>query len=300
MKFMKKLVFLLVFSVIGISSTFGQVRTPIPNSTPQPARTNRDFVLDDRRLNRDKPVLIVLERKRVFETLEMLYRKPSKSELEDFAPNEADLTTHKEFLKQPGTGIFRLAPDAECSEDARVVSVSSECLKRTMPGSGASFSFRYNTYRIPRLSDLTFTGETFLTQGVLTHGILVNIGDVPLNAVSLQTEGGKYLKDFVPVEDYNQALKVEKEIENGIKKDDFLYKGNLAAQLNSTYLLRSTAYRGKHEKVINGYKYDELKYDEREDVIIAFRVIRKDADDSITVIWKELSNIKAPKLVTSH
>jgi hypothetical protein len=40
-----------------------------------------------------------------------------------------------------------------------------------------------------------------------------------------------------------------------------------------------------------------IKDDKRVDLTISFRIIRKDADGSITLIWKELATKDVPELV---
>jgi hypothetical protein len=65
---------------------------------------------------------------------------------------------------------------------------------------------------------------------------------------------------------------------------------------NTTYALRSIAYQGTIMRSIQTLTYNELDVDKRRDVIVVFRVVKRDADGSVTILWKELSNKNAPKL----
>ena len=82
---------------------------------------------------------------------------------------------------------------------------------------------------------------------------------------------------------------------NGIENDGFFYCRNLEASENTTYVLRSIAYRGSYYRAIEGFVYDELDFDERRDVTVAFRIVRRDSE-SVTILWKILENQKSPAI----
>lgn len=230
------------------------------------------------------------------EEIKVLYRKSSKEELENIKPKAEDRERYAAFLRQPDTGLIRLMPDLGCAGNTKVVVVTAECLKYTMPGAGSSYSFRMNDYRTERLADLTFYNNTFQATGALLHGILTRIGDVSLEKVDLQTKGLKYLVDFKSVIDLEQARKVDRELINGIVKDGFVYRRGLNALENTTYVLRSIAYQGIVPRAIDGFTYNELDFDKRKDVMIAFRIVRVDSDKSVTIVWKQLSEKDSPKI----
>jgi hypothetical protein len=228
------------------------------------------------------------------EAIVPLYRKPSKKELKLVAPGEDLLVKYAEFLRQPNTGLIKLINDKGCSENVKIVVATDDCLKYTMPGAGSSYSFRTETYRIPRLSDITFTDNSFQAEGVLLHGIFVNIGDVPLEKVSLQTTGMKFLTDFSPEPDFDKAKIVDAQLSVGIKKDNFIYRRALYAMENSTFALRSIAYDGKSFRALRGVIYNEFDFDKRRDVIVVFRIVQKDASGNVTILWKELQRKNSP------
>ena len=225
-----------------------------------------------------------------------LYRKATKEELKAIAPNRQLLQKYAAFLRQPNTGLTKLVADAGCAQNSKVIVATKECLKYTMPGAGFAYSFRTENYRIPRLADIIFTDNSFQASGVLLHGIFVNVGDVPLEKVTLQTEGLKFLADFQPESDYQKAKEIDRKLTEGIENGGFLYRRGLYAKEDTTFVLRSIAYDGKYFRAINNITYNEFRFDRRRDIIVAFRIVERGADKSVTILWKELSDKKSPKV----
>lgn len=225
-----------------------------------------------------------------------LYRKPSGKELKTVAPGADLFNKYSEFLRQENTGLTKLVEDKGCAENTKVVVVSDDCLKYTMPGAGSSFSFRTENYRLSRLADVTFTDNSFQAGGIFVHGIFVNIGDVPIEKVTPETEGLKYLTDFEPETDYEKSKEIDRQLTTGIRHGNFLYRRGLYIVENTTFVLRSIAYNGKYMRSASGVTYNELDFDKRKDVIVAFRIVRKDSDGSVTILWKKLRENDSPKL----
>lgn len=225
-----------------------------------------------------------------------LYRKPTSAELESIAPSNTLLEKYSTFLQQSDTGLTKLVSDAGCADNVRVIVATEDCLKYTMPGAGNSYSFRLDNYRIPSLADVIYTDDSFQASGVLLHGIFVNIGDVPLEKTTLRTNGLKYLINFVPVAEFEDAKQVDEELTEGITRDGFVYRRGLFAVENTTFVLRSIAYKGSHYRAVRGVTYNELSFDKRADVIVAFRIVEKGPDGSVTILWKEMARKKAPKM----
>jgi hypothetical protein len=165
-----------------------------------------------------------------------------------------------------------------------------------MPGAGSSYSFRMGNHWLKHLGDLNFGGENFQSsEGILTNGIMVNIGDIPLEKVS-QHKALKTLIEFQPVNDFEKAASFASLLEKGIRDKDFFYRSNLPVQENSTYFLRSIAYKGESFRAIDEVVYDEFDFDKRKDVIIAFRVVRFIPNESVTILWKEFDRKDSPKI----
>lgn len=303
-----KLGFTAVLFIILPILSFGQKQPPTPPPAPVPASTpfqggvqsnnpikSRNTIQDPLRAN--ELLKNDNQRKKALEVIDNLYRKPSEKELEAVLVEQELKQKYKDFLDDKDTGITHIVKDVGCAESQLVIVVSGDCLKYSMPGNGSAFSFRVNNYRIPRLADINFDGTYFKSRSIWQHGILVNIGDVPLETVNLQLPILKYLEDFRPALEYQNALSLENEINAGIRRQNLFYSRKVFAVENATFLLRSIAYRGISRRSVEGFVYNEFDYDKRKDIIIAFRIVRKYSDGSITILWKKLSSKTSPKLL---
>jgi len=296
------LIFFLVF--IGCASVKAQTPPPTPQPTPnqreEALRQIRERELANQAFNRLRAINSQLDGRAIlppaqFQNIKELYRKPTKKELEMLAPSEEDARKYAGFLQTPNTGLTKLAADKGCAENTKVVVATADCLAFTMPGAGSSYSFRTRNYRIPRLADVTFTENSFQASGVRLHGIFVNVGDVPLEQVNTETKGLDFLTDFKPEADFQKAKEIDKQFTEGIEKNGFVYRRGLRALDQTTYVLRSVAYRGEYLRAISGFTYNEFDFDKRGDVIVAFRIVRRDKDGAVTILWKQLAKQAAPK-----
>ncbi len=229
------------------------------------------------------------------ENLALLYHKTTDKELKLLAPNVEDLAKFKIFLQQPDTGIFKLAADIGCSDDTNILVATPDCLDYTMSGGGNSYSFRMKDYRLRRLADINFTNSSFQASGVFLHGFFAELGDIPLEQVNLQTKGVEFAAAFKPEPNFEKAKEIDSQLANGISENGFSYRRAVAAKDDTTYILRSIAYKRKFSRYVDGLTYDEMHYDKRKDVLIAFRVIRRDDNGSLTVVWKQLRSQSSPK-----
>lgn len=232
----------------------------------------------------------------MMEQLQVLYRKPGKKELKDLLPSQTLLTQYEKFLKQPDTGIFKLSADSSCVTNARVVVATENCLLRDIPGAGTSYSFRVKSHRLTHLSDLILEKDVIKTDGILQQGIMINLGNVELEEVSAQTNGLKFLLDFKPATNIEELKKASSELSEGIKSGEFLYRFAFFADEKTTFAIRSIAYRGKIPRSFNGFNYNEMDYDKRRDILVVFRIIEKEANGNITILWKEISETESPNL----
>src|SRR5688572_29082000 len=116
------------------------------------------------------------------------YRKPSKDDLEILKPSSTLAERYADFVRHGKRGIIKLSAYEKCSKNGEVVSADEECVKYKIPGGGTSYSFRYETYRIPRLSDLTLQNAVLKSHGLLQQGIMVDLGNVPIEPIELSDE----------------------------------------------------------------------------------------------------------------
>lgn len=316
---MKSWVFLFCFLLVLVGNIPAQSNQtppasspPTTTSTPQPSsgsgnrgqvRGTAEDRLRDRQTDAAFDALRMLEiihdnpkskANVMSDEIHPLYRKPSKKDLKNLLPSQSLLTKYEKFLKEPETGIFKLSADSSCVVSTKVVTAKEDCLLNQVPGGGTGYSFRVKSHRLLHLSDITLEKDVIKADGILQQGIMVNLGNLELDTVTAQTKGLKFLFDFKPATNKEELIKIDEMINKGIKADGFVYNYGFFADDQTTFALRSIAYRGNIQRSISGVNYNELDFDKRKDVIIVFRIVEKDSNGDITILWKEISRQDSP------
>ena len=228
--------------------------------------------------------------------LELLYRRSTDGERHLLAAEAEDISKYKDLLSQPDTGITKLIRDFGCDEYSSVTPNQQICLEFSMPGGGSAFSFRQADYQLWKLSDLLYDGRSFVAFGQMSLGFMVDLGDVPLQSVHADSKELNYMTTFQPMTDLAAVTKQNSDLVDGVKQDGRIFKKFLPTAVNHTYVLRSIAYRGKVPSKHFEIKYNELDFDKRKDILVAFRVVRSDFNGTVTIAWKMLQTIPSPEL----
>jgi|SRR5215203_1219519 len=219
-------------------------------------------------------------------------------------PDAADSAKYADFLKHSKTGLFRLFTFFDC-EDKNSIRVDGDCANY-IPGSWA-YSFRVKDYSNSTFFDLKFEDGNLVTGSMLSLGILASLGNVPVENVSLASDGMKYLAELKPAAEQKECEKQFAEFGNGVESGGYKYSVKIKAEENMTYALRVVAYRLPDSVNLRLISKDIPEpahsspfplndFDSRRDVIIVFRIVRRDADNA-TILWKELRRADAPKIV---
>jgi hypothetical protein len=183
-------------------------------------------------------------------------------------PSTEDRESFAEFLGQKDTGLIRLLPREEY-EDKK---------KLTINVGGAYFSFSRLTHEYGNVSDIILErGNLRVGFAGANYGMMANLGDIPLEDVRVDAPGVEMLASLSPPTLLPKARIEQRRSGEGIQVADILYRSSLPVVLNSTYILRSVS-------------FDES------DVLVAFRVVRKDTDGSLILAWKMLKKGDVPKL----
>lgn len=211
------------------------------------------------------------------------------------AMSAQDAVRFADFLRQEDTGFVRLYDAATCETNLRVLNVADEC-PPNIPGRGIFYSFRRKKYQTAFFSDIKYSKNLLQAAGLNVLGFLVDLGDKPLNELSLQSGGIKEMNGFAPSEDLEKIRAEFLTVVRGFKIGEFFYRAALPLKENNTYALRAVAYQGKVLGRFGRFSVDVLREDKRQDVIILIRVIRKHSNGSVSLLWRELQRKPAPKL----
>jgi hypothetical protein len=206
------------------------------------------------------------DRTQVAAEIESLREQIKAREALLLAISSEDREAFAEFLAQPRTGIVRLLPREKWDG------------KLSMRGGGAYYSFTRLVHEYGFGSDISLEQNYF---GVgfagASFGFLVNLGNVPLESVTLSTDGVRYLAAFSAPNAEPGARVEQRRSSMGFEAEDWTYKSRLPVFTKQTYVVRSVDYGTS-------------------DVLVAFRVVRKDVDGSVILVWKILKKFSKPEL----
>jgi len=215
-------------------------------------------------------------------------------------PNPDDIFANQELLKQPGTGIFRLFPNSNC-ESRMEVRVDGPCANH-VPG-GSSYSFRPGAIT----PDIHFNDGWLIGDSFFSQIIVARIGDVPLVGLEASASQLRFLTSFEPASEIPGARQQFATIMKGIDADGVKYSKGSQPELGATYAMRIVAYRNgnnlERRMAREGVGPDhpvmmfkKLEEDNRVDLLVAFRIVRREEDGNLTIVWKELERKKSPVL----
>jgi len=191
------------------------------------------------------------------------------------APSASDRMAFASFLRTKNTGLIRLLPRE--LNDSVLYRVPQ---KLNIRGGGAYYSFAFLTHAYGYSSDIELDRNK-LTAGFagMDYGMLTNIGDTPLEEITLDDMRTRNIGEYRPRRSEPEAREAFRQLNSGrgMMFDGFLYRRRVPVQANSTYLLRSISY-------------------DRSDVLVAFRVVRQDTDGSVILAWKLLKRYLPPKV----
>ena len=183
---------------------------------------------------------------------------------------DSDRAENEAVLSQPDTGIIRLLP-REMYDGAKKRGLS-------INGGGAFYSFALGKHEYGQGSDI------MLEQGDFSggfagadYGMLLNLGDVPLDQVVPDHVSVRALLEYMPTSAEPDARKAQRALWQGMDLSGVVFKKRMPAKVSNTYLLRSINF--------GGY-----------DIAVAFRVTRKDTDGSMILLFKVLKRFPKPDL----
>jgi hypothetical protein len=206
------------------------------------------------------------DRARLAQEIDSLRAQLKIKEQEFLLPSVEDRAAFTEFLSQPLTGLIRLLPREKYQQ------------KMTIAGGGAFYSFTRLTHEYGSGSDIALE-QNHLNVGFAgaNFGYLVLLGDVPLEAVTTETDGVHFLAGLSTPSREPDARIQQRQASDGVKHGEFTYQDRLPVHVGQTYVVRSISYRST-------------------DTLVAFRVVRQDSDGSVILLWKTLKKFPVPQI----
>jgi len=188
------------------------------------------------------------------------------------APAEEDRALYAQFLSQSDTGMIRLLPRESFDRED----------KMTIRGGGAYYSFALLTHAYGRGSDLELQ-QNHLSVGFAgyDYGLLVKAGNGPLDEVTFEHPSVRILANYQIGTTEAEARSEYRRIGAGAHIDGVDVRNSLPVEVNANYVLRSINYPDS-------------------DVLVALKVIRKDEDGSVTILWKLLKRFPKPEVAKGN
>jgi hypothetical protein len=210
------------------------------------------------------------DRAQMLQEMTSLRERLKEIEKQYIPPAPEDRAAFASFLQQPGTGIMRLLPREKFDGFL------------AMRGGGAYYSFTRLT------NEYGYGSDVGLEQGQLSvgfagadFGIFTVLGDVALDEVKPELPTVEPLFTFITPTKERDARRIQQQHANRqFTINEVAYKDRVPARVDTTYIVRS------------------INYD-RSDVLVAFRVVRRDTDGSLIIIWKMLKKYPVPHLERS-
>jgi len=186
------------------------------------------------------------------------------------AVSDSDREEFATFLTQPQTGVIRLLP--------RELYDGAGKRRLAINGGGAYYSFVRKTHEYGQGSDIELDQDQ-LSVGFAgaDYGLLLNLGDVSLDQVANDHVATRALMDYTPPVKEPEVRAEYRKLWKGIELSGFTFTSRVPAKGSNTYVLRSIS-------------------PERSDILVAFRVVRRDTDGSFILIYEVLKTFPKPKM----
>lgn len=197
-------------------------------------------------------------------------------------PSAEDQKRYAEFLKQPDTGLIRLLPREKYDENN-----PNSIYGLALRGGGAYYSFSSRSQEYGQGSDISLE-QNQLSVGFAgaDYGLLTDLGDMPLDKITLENATAKVLAAYIPPTEERTARTEARKGWLGNEIAGMVFKSHLPLNPDTTYLVRSVNYNYSTQPNASG-----------SDVLVAFRVVRVDCDGSAIILWKMLKQYPAPMFV---
>ena len=190
---------------------------------------------------------------------------------------DSDRVEFAQLLAQPHTGLIRLLPRDKFDTEGY------KKLPRaiTLRGGGAYYSFAQLTHEYGFGSDISLDQDRLLVGFAgFDFGMIVQVSDQSLDDLSSENPCVRALMEYLPPK-LESAIRTEQQrFAQGTTIDDIKLKSSVPVDIGATYLLRSISY-------------------DTSDVLVGFKVVRKDSDGSLILAWKLLNRFSVPKAVRS-
>ena len=143
---------------------------------------------------------------------------------------------------------------------------------------GAFYSFTNRSHDYQKIAQIGLE-QDYLSVGFAgaDYGFFSDLGKVPLAEVSTETSGIEFLVNYKPPTAESEVRAEQKKSHN-YEIENTTFMRRVPVSLDFTFALRAISF-------------------EKADVLVAFKIHRKDTDGSLIIFWKMLRDFGTPKLI---
>ncbi|MEP7213542.1 MAG: hypothetical protein ABI791_10720 [Acidobacteriota bacterium] len=178
-------------------------------------------------------------------------------------------TSDARQAKSEGFEIFRLMPREKYDH------------KLTVQGGGAYFSFTTGSHDYKKNAQIKLE-QNFLSVGFAgaDYGFMKDLGNRSLADVTKETAEISFLMNYRPPNIMADIRREQRKSDN-YETDTATYSSRVIAAIDHVYALRSISF-------------------DRSDVLVVFKVFRKDVDGSLVIFWKWLETFDKPEYLVER
>ncbi len=288
-------IFLKAFAIVVSSFCFAfvnQISSQIPVSEEKREQLNRTIVENSfdslRNLGKGGGDFRLAEKDRLIfiKHREFLGIQDDISKIQ--VPNEY-WEHFRDFLREDNTGLAKIFPFNQGCVFGTVVSAEEleSCSNfPTFPGGGSFYSFRNhsNLEFGESWADIQFRDWNFIVGRKYNFGLINEVIGTEIEDLTKNSKVVQELSNYKAFKRSENTAEEKKEISSGKIQSLFI---SIPVLNKSVYVLRSVAYRGS--------QFDA--FDKRVDLFAAFKVVGRDRDGALILLWKILKTKEAPKIM---
>ncbi len=205
-----------------------------------------------------------LTREHKLQKIDELNNQIKTLESDVISPSAKDL---KQAQKE-GFSVFRIMPREKYDR------------KLAVQGGGAYYSFTTGSHDYQKIAQIGLEQKN-LKVGFAgaDYGFINDLGEIPLADVTKETAEVDFLVNYKPPTD-EPSIRIEQRRAWKYEVDNVMYKDRVPALVGHSYTLRAISF-------------------DRADILVALKIYRKDADESLIIFWKLLENFQTPKIERS-
>lgn len=181
---------------------------------------------------------------------------------QDFlSPDIKDLSQSQ----KEGFAVFRITPREKYDRKLRV------------QGGGSYYSFTTKSHDYQKIAQIGLE-QNNLNVGFAgaDYGFITDLGEISLTDITKDTAEAIFLANYRPPTN-EPEVRIEQRRAHNYETGGISYKNRLPAIVGHSYVLRAISF-------------------ENADVLVAFKIHRRDADGSLIIFWKSLENFEKPFL----